>query len=115
MQITGFSQILSRVTDMLMQSGSAHRLATEVLIDLVEQQIETAIADFGITFAAAERADVIALLQALQIVLEQGDPQEIYLIEQGLQSAIGKFRDQVNQRLREEEALWHDIWSLGYD
>ncbi len=88
---------------------------TEVLIDLVEQQLEGALSDFGTAFAEAERADVTALLQALRIVLEQGDNQAIQLIQKGLQRAIANFRDQVDRRLCEEDALWQDIWGMGRD
>jgi histidinol dehydrogenase len=94
---------------------AATRLVAAVLIDRVEQQLEAALSDFGETFAEIERADITALLQALRIVLEQGDRQEIQLIQQGLQSAIATFHQQVEQRLREEENFWQDLWGLGLD
>ena len=100
---------------MATQLISANRLVTEVLIDLVNQQLAEARSDFGATFAVTERADMTALLQALQIALEQGDHQDIQLIQQGLQSASAKFRDQTTQRLHQEEILWQERWRWDYN
>jgi hypothetical protein len=94
---------------------AANRFTAAVLIDLVEHQLESAVNDFGETFAAETRADIMALLQALQIVLEQGDDQEICLIQQGLQSAIVNFQSQLEQRSLAEETFWQDLWGITRD